>query len=212
MPDSLSMERRSLLRAYGAELVLTPGEEGIKGAIAKAEQIVAETPKAFMPLQFENAANPAAHRETTGPELLAQIPGEIGAFVAGVGTGGTVTGVGQALKAHNRATRIVAVEPVGSPVLSGGEPGKHHIEGIGAGFVPAVMDMDVVDEVLPVTSEDAKQMTRQLAQREGLLVGWSSGAATVAALKIAQRLGEDKHVVVLLPDTGERYLSTDLFD
>jgi cysteine synthase len=211
MPDTLSVERRGLMRAYGAEVVLTSGEDGIHGAIEKAQEIVETTPGAFMPLQFDNPANPEAHRRNTGPELLAQVPGDIAAFVAGVGTGGTVTGAGKALKAHNPATQIIAVEPVGSPVLSGGEPGKHKIEGIGAGFVPEVMDMDVVDEVIQVTSEAALEMGRRLAEQEGLLVGMSSGAAVVAALEVAERLGEGKHVTVILPDTGERYLSTDLF-
>lgn len=211
MPDTLSVERRGLMRAYGAEVVLTPGEEGIHGAIEKAQEIIAETPGALMPSQFENPANPEAHRLTTGPELLAQVPGEVAAFVAGVGTGGTVTGAGQALKAYNPATLVIAVEPAGSPVLSGGEPGEHKIEGIGAGFIPDVMDMDVVDEVVQVTSAAALEMGRRLAREEGLLVGMSSGAATVAALQVARRLDEGEHVVVLLPDTGERYLSTDLF-
>jgi len=211
MPDTLSVERRGLMRAYGAEVVLTPGSEGIHGAIKKAQQILRETPGAVMPLQFGNPANPESHRLTTGPEILAQVPGEVAAFVAGVGTGGTVTGTGKALKAHNPETLIIAVEPAGSPVLSGGEPGKHKIEGIGAGFIPDVMDMSVVDEVIQVTSEDALAMGRRLAAEEGLLVGMSSGAAVVAALKVAKRLGEGEHVVALLPDTGERYLSTDLF-
>ena len=211
MPDTLSVERRGLMRAYGAEVVLTPGSEGIHGAIEKAQQILQETPGAVMPLQFENLANPESHRLTTGPEILAQVPGEVAAFVAGVGTGGTVTGTGKALKAHNPETLIIAVEPAGSPVLSGGEPGKHKIEGIGAGFIPDVMDMSVVDEVIQVTSEDALAMGRRLAAEEGLLVGMSSGAAVVAALKVAKRLGEGEHIVALLPDTGERYLSTDLF-
>ncbi|MGC9399913.1 MAG: cysteine synthase A [Anaerolineae bacterium] len=211
MPDTLSVERRALMRAYGAEIVLTPGKEGIRGAIARAEKILRETPGAFMPMQFENPANPEIHRLTTGREILAQTPGDVAAFVAGVGTGGTVTGVGQALKAHDPATLIVAVEPAGSPVLSGGEPGKHKIEGIGAGFIPAVMDMSVIDEVIQVTDEAALEMGRRMAAEEGLLVGISSGAATVAALQVAKRLGTGKHVVVLLPDTGERYLSTDLF-
>jgi cysteine synthase A len=211
MPDTLSVERRGLMRAYGAEVVLTPGKEGIHGAITKAQEIVEKTPGAFMPLQFENSANPEVHRLTTGPEILAQVPGEVAAFVAGVGTGGTVTGTGRALKTHNPSTQIVAVEPAGSPVLSGGEPGSHKIEGIGAGFIPDVMDMDVVDEIIQVASEDALEMGRRLAEEEGLLVGMSSGAAVVAALQVARRLGENKHVVALLPDTGERYLSTDLF-
>ncbi len=212
MPDSLSRERRDLMRAYGAELVLTPAEEGgIKAAIAKAEEIVEQTPGAFMPLQFENPANPAAHEMTTGPEILAQVPGAVAAFVAGSGTGGTVTGVGRALKRENPDTLIVAVEPAGSPVLSGGEPGEHSIQGIGPSFIPEVVDESVIDEILDVTSEEAKEMARRLAREEGILAGISSGAATVAALRVAERLGEGEHVVVLLPDTGERYLSTGVF-
>ncbi len=210
MPDSLSVERRTLFRAYGAELVLTPGDEGIKGAIARAEEIKAETPAAFIPNQFENPANPESHYRTTAQEIAAQVPG-LDAFVAGVGTGGTVTGVGRYLKEHHPAARVVAVEPAGSPVLSGGEPGSHSIQGIGAGFVPGVVDRGVIDEVIRVESEDAKEMARQLARREGLLVGISSGAATVAALEVAERLGSGHAVVVVLPDTGERYLSTDLY-
>jgi cysteine synthase A len=204
------MERRLLFKAYGADLMLTPGEEGIKGSIAKAEEILRENPGAVMPNQFENPANPNVHYRTTGPEILAQVP-NLDAFVAGVGTGGTVTGVGRRMKEEAPQVRVVAVEPYGSPVLSGGEPGKHHIQGIGAGFKPGVLDMNVVDEVRRVKSEDAMAMTRQLARREGLLVGISSGAATVAALEIAKELGAGHDVVVVLPDTGERYLSTDVF-
>ena len=211
MPDSLSIERRQLFRAYGAELALTPGSEGIQGAIEKAEQIVRETPGAMMPNQFENPANPEIHRATTAREILAQVP-EIDAFVAGVGTGGTVTGVGRGLKAEKPSVKIYAVEPQASPVISGGEPGKHSIQGIGAGFIPAVLDRSVLDGVIPVASEAAKAMARQLARREGLLVGVSSGAAVVAALSVAQELGAGRRVVALLPDTGERYLSTDLFE
>ena len=211
MPDSVSTERRGIFQAYGAEAVLTPGADGMKGAIAKAEEIVRENPNAWMPNQFANSANPEAHRLTTGPEILAQVP-NLDAFVAGVGTGGTVTGVGRYLKAEAPHVRIFAVEPVGSPVLSGGKAGPHKIQGIGAGFVPSVFDRSVVDEILTVSSEEAAEMARQLARREGLLVGISSGAAAAAALKIAARLGEGKTVVALLPDTGERYLSTNLFD
>jgi cysteine synthase A len=212
MPDSLSRERRDLMRAYGAELVLTPAEEGgITAAIAKAKEIVEQTPGAFMPLQFENPANPVAHEATTGPEILAQVPGPVAAFVAGSGTGGTVTGVGRALKRENPDTLIVAVEPAGSPVLSGGEAGEHSIQGIGPSFIPAVVDKSVIDEILDVTSEEAKEMARRLAREEGILAGISSGAATVAALRIAKRLGGGEHVVVLLADTGERYLSTGVF-
>lgn len=211
MPDTLSVERRMLFKAYGAELVLTPGDTGIKGAIAKAEAIVDENPGAWMPNQFENAANPAVHYQTTAPEILAQVP-EIDAFVAGVGTGGTVTGVGRYFKEAAPHVQVVAVEPAESPVLSGGEKGSHKIQGIGAGFVPGVLDLGVVDAVRQVASDDAWAMTRRLAREEGLLVGMSSGAATVAALALARELGAGKTVVVLLPDTGERYLSTGIFD
>jgi cysteine synthase A len=209
MPDSVSTERRMLLKAYGAEVVLTPGQQGMKGAIAKAEAIVQER-GAWMPNQFENPANPAIHRATTGREILAQVP-EIDAFVAGVGTGGTLTGVGEALKDKYPDVLVVAVEPAGSPVLTGGAPGSSKIQGIGAGFVPEVLNRAIIDEVLCVEDEEAMAMTRQLARREGLLVGLSSGAAVCAALQVAARLGEGKHVVVLLPDTGERYLSTGVF-
>jgi len=212
MPETVSLERKQLLAAYGAEIVLTPGDQGIKGAIAKAKELVRENPGAFMPYQFQNPANPKVHRQTTAIEILAQVPGRVDAFVCGVGTGGTLTGVGQALKAQDANVWVVAVEPAGSPVLSGGQPGPHKIQGIGAGFVPDVLDRDVIDEVIAVTNEDAAATTRQLARQEGLLVGISSGAATFAALQVAERLGKDKTIVVLLPDTGERYLSTGLFD
>jgi len=211
MPDSVSVERRTIFKAYGAESVLTPGAQGMKGAIAKAEEILRENSGAWMPNQFANPANPEAHRLTTGPEILAQVP-HLDVFVAGVGTGGTITGVGQYLKSAAPHVRVVAVEPVESPVLSGGEAGSHKIQGIGAGFVPAVFDRNVVDEIVTISSDEAVDLARQLARREGLLVGISSGAATAVALKIAARLGEGKTVVALLPDTGERYLSTDLFD
>ena len=211
MPDSVSAERRGIFKAYGAEAVLTPGAQGMKGAIAKAEEIVRENPGAWMPNQFANPANPEAHRTTTGAEIFAQVP-HLDAFIAGVGTGGTVTGVGRYLKSAAPHVRVIAVEPAGSPVLSGGEPGAHKIQGIGAGFVPAVFDRSVIDEIIMVNSDEAAEMARQLARREGLLVGISSGAATAAAFKVAERLGEDKTVVALLPDTGERYLSTGLFD
>lgn len=211
MPDSVSAERRGIFKAYGAETVLTPGAQGMKGAIAKAEEIVHEHTGAWMPNQFANPANPEAHRTTTGPEILAQVP-HLDAFVAGVGTGGTVTGVGRYLKSAAPHVRVIAVEPVGSPVLSGGEPGPHKIQGIGAGFIPAVFDRSVIDEIIAVNSDEAAEMACQLARREGLLVGISSGAAAAAAFKVAARLGEGKTVVALLPDTGERYLSTGLFD
>jgi cysteine synthase len=211
MPDSLSMERRDLFKAFGAKLVLTPGAEGIKASIAKAESIVAETPGAFMPNQFENPANPRAHARTTAREILAQVP-NLDAFIAGVGTGGTVTGTGKVLKTERPDVKVIAVEPAGSPVLSGGEPGKHKIQGIGAGFIPGVVEQTWIDQVIQVESDDAWAMTRQLARREGLLVGISSGAAMVAALQVAEALGEGHEIVAILPDTGERYLSTGVFD
>ncbi len=211
MPDTLSVERRTLLAAYGAELVLTPGAKGMKGAIAKAEELVRENPGSFMPQQFKNPANPEVHRRTTAVEILQQVDSPIHAFVAGVGTGGTLTGVGEVLKERYPAVQIVAVEPASSPVLSGGQPGPHKIQGIGAGFVPDVLNMDVVDEVITVANEEAVETARRLAREEGLLVGISSGAAAFAALQVAERLGDGKTVVVILPDTGERYLSTDLF-
>jgi cysteine synthase A len=211
MPDSVSVERRALFKAYGAESVLTPGAQGMKGAIAKAEELVSEHPGAWMPNQFANPANPEVHRLTTGPEILAQIP-HLDAFVGAVGTGGTVSGVGQYLKSAAPHVYVVALEPAESPVLSGGEAKPHKIQGMGAGFVPPVFDRSVVDEIIPVTEAESAEMARQLARREGLLVGISSGAAVAGALKIAARLGEGKTVVTLLPDTGERYLSTDLFD
>jgi cysteine synthase A len=218
MPDTMSAERRTILRAYGAELVLTPGGEGMKGAIARAEELAREHGY-FMPLQFANPANPEVHRRTTATEILAQLPagpGDAGvqlrAFVGGVGTGGTITGVGEILKDVLAGVQIVAVEPAGSPLLSGGSPGKHKIPGIGAGFVPEVLNTTIIDEVIRVTDEDARSTARRLAREEGILAGISSGAAAWAAIQVAQRLGEGEVVVVLLPDTGERYLSTGLFD
>jgi cysteine synthase A len=212
MPETASVERRALMAAYGAELVLTPGPQGMKGAIAKAEELRRENQDYFTPQQFKNPANPEVHRRTTAQEILAQVPGPVDAFVAGVGTGGTITGVGQVLKSRYPGVRVVAVEPAASPVLSGGQPGPHKIQGIGPGFVPDVLDRAVIDEVLPVTNEDAAATARQLARQEGLLVGISSGAAACAALRVAERLGAGKTVVVVLPDTGERYLSTGLFN
>jgi cysteine synthase A len=211
MPETMSVERRTLLAAYGAEIVLTPGTEGMRGAVAKAEELVWKNPGYFMPQQFRNPANPEVHRRTTAVEILHQVEGPLHAFVAGVGTGGTLTGVGEALKERYPAVQIVAVEPANSPVLSGGQPGPHKIQGIGAGFVPDVLEMDVVDEVITVANEEALETARRLAREEGLLVGISSGAAAFAALQVAERLGDGKTVVVILPDTGERYLSTELF-
>ena len=212
MPDTMSRERRRLLAAYGAELVLTPGAEGMAGAIRKAEELLEANPDYFMPQQFENPANPEVHRRTTAREILAQVPGEIHALVAGVGTGGTVTGVGQVLKERFPGILVVAVEPAESPVLSGGEPGPHKIQGIGAGFVPEVLDRGVLDRVVTVTAPQAAAAARELARAEGILCGISSGAALHAARGVAAELGAGRTVVVILPDTGERYLSTDLFD
>ena len=213
MPDTMSMERRHLLRVLGAELVLTPGREGMPGAVEKAEELVAESPNAFMPQQFKNPANPAIHRETTAQEIWEDTDGEVDILVAGVGTGGTITGVGQALKERKPECRIVAVEPVGSPVLSGGEPGPHKIQGIGAGFVPDVLRQDLIDEVVQVHDGEAGEMARRMAREEGILAGISCGAATQAAVEVAGRPeNEGKLIVVILPDTGERYLSTWLFE
>ncbi len=210
MPDTLSLERRALMKAYGAELILTPGELGMKGSIAEAEKLVREQGY-FMPQQFMNPANPEIHRRTTAKEILEQT-GHLDAFVAGVGTGGTITGVGSVFKDILPGVQIVAVEPAASPVLSGGSPGKHKIQGIGAGFVPEVLDTDIFDRIIQVTDEDAREATRRLAREEGILSGISSGAAAWAAIQVAQGLEEDKIVVTVLPDTGERYLSTDLFN
>lgn len=212
MPETMSLERRNLLKALGANLVLTPGAEGMKGAIAKAEELRAATPGSIILQQFENPANPAMHVRTTAEEIWRDTEGEIDIFVAGVGTGGTISGVGAGLKAHNPAIRIVAVEPADSPVLSGGKPGPHKIQGIGAGFIPKIYDAEVVDQVIQVANDDAIRASRELAQTEGLLVGISSGAAVYAAAQLAL-LPENKGktIVVLLPDTGERYLSTTLY-
>jgi len=211
MPDTMSEERRALLAALGAELVLTPGKDGMRGAIEKAEELVAERGH-FMPQQFGNPANPEVHRRTTAEEIWEQTGGKIDVFISGVGTGGTITGVGRALKEKKPDVRIVAVEPEASPVLSGGKPGPHKIQGIGAGFVPEVLDRDVIDEIITVSNEDAAATARALAREEGILVGISSGAACFAALEVARKLGADKDVVVVFPDTGERYLSTGLFE
>ena len=212
MPETMSVERRTLLKALGAEIVLTPGVEGMKGAIAKAHQLAEESVQAFIPQQFDNPSNPEIHRTTTGEEIWRDTDGQVDIFVAGVGTGGTVSGVGQALKAHNPNVKIVAVEPSDSPVLSGGNPGAHKIQGIGAGFVPKNYFPSVVDEVIQVSNDNAILTARQLAQQEGLLVGISSGAAAYAATELALRPeNKGKNIVALLPDTGERYLSTLLY-
>ncbi|MBO8141845.1 MAG: cysteine synthase A [Firmicutes bacterium] len=207
MPDTMSAERRQLLSTYGAELVLTPGAEGMQGAVERARAIAEEIPGAFMPQQFENPANPEIHRLTTAREILDQTRGRIDAFVAGVGTGGTITGVGEVLKANVPGVRVIAVEPAGSPLLSGGRPGPHRIQGIGANFIPKVLNRAILDEVITVTDRDAYRMMGRLAREEGLLVGISAGAAVHAALKVAVRLGPESRVVTVLPDTGERYLS-----
>ena len=212
MPDTMSVERRQLMKAYGAELVLSEGSKGMKGAIERANELAAEIPNSFIPGQFVNPANPKAHFTTTGPEIWEDTDGAVDFFVAGVGTGGTVTGVGEYLKSQNSAVKVVAVEPAGSPVLSTGKAGPHKIQGIGAGFVPAVLNTKVYDEIIPVTNEDAFATGKLLGRREGILAGISSGAALYAAIEIAKRPGsEGKTVVVLLPDTGDRYLSTPLF-
>ncbi|MNZ91736.1 Cysteine synthase [compost metagenome] len=214
MPETMSLERRNLLRAYGAELVLTPGAEGMKGAIRVAKELQAKHHEYFPALQFDNPANVKIHRETTGPEIVRAIEslgGTLDGFVAGVGTGGTITGAGEVLREHYPHIHIAAVEPAASPVLSGGEPGSHKIQGIGAGFVPSILDTKVYDEIIQVTNEDAFELARRVAKEEGILGGISSGAAIHAALQLAARLGAGKRVVAVLPSNGERYLSTVLY-
>lgn len=212
MPDTMSVERRKIVSALGAEIVLTPGRDGMKGAIKKAEELKEEYGNAFIPQQFENEANPAIHKKTTAQEILKDTDGKVDIFVSAVGTGGTVTGTGQGLKEANPDVKVVAVEPAGSPVLSGGKPGPHKIQGIGAGFVPDVLDKEILDEIIPVENDDAFETSRKVAKSDGLLVGISSGAALYAATQLAKRKeNAGKNIVVLLPDTGERYLSTSLF-
>lgn len=213
MPETMSIERRRIVAALGAEVVLTPGAEGMKGAIAKAEALKEEYGNAFIPQQFENEANPKIHFETTGPEIWRDTDGKVDIFVAGVGTGGTVTGIGKYIKSQNPNAKIVAVEPATSAVLSGKKPGPHKIQGIGAGFVPKVLDLDIVDEIIPVENDDAFNTSRAVAKAEGLLVGISAGASIYAATELAKRPeNKGKNIVILLPDTGERYLSTTLFE
>jgi cysteine synthase A len=213
MPESMSIERRKLLRLFGAEIVLTPDERGMAGAVEKAEQLIAEQPNAYMPQQFKNPANPQVHRETTAEEIWDDTDHNVDIFVAGVGTGGTLTGCGEVLKERNNDLKVVAVEPSDSPVLSGGQPAPHKIQGIGAGFVPEVLNMEIIDEIIRVSNEDAMQTARQLAAKEGILAGISSGAATWAAVQLSQRPeNQGKTIVVILPDTGERYISTDMFE
>jgi len=212
MPESMSIERRKLLKLFGAEIILTPAERGMTGAVKEAERLVAENPNAFMPQQFKNPANPQVHRETTAQEIWADTDGKVDIFVCGVGTGGTLTGCGEVLKQHNKNLKVVAVEPKDSPVLSGGKPGPHKIQGIGAGFVPEVLNVEIIGEIIQVSNDDAMKTARQLAVKEGILAGISSGAALWAAIQVSQRPeNEGRTIVVILPDTGERYISTEMF-
>lgn len=212
MSESMSVERRQIFHAFGAELVLTPGVSGMMGAVEEAEMILKKHPEYYMPLQFENPANPGGHRKTTAVEIINALGTDIHGFVAGVGTGGTITGVGEVLRSHNPDIWIAAVEPAGSPVLSGGDPGPHRIAGIGAGFYPGVLNTGIYDEVIPVTDDDAEEISRRLARTEGILAGISSGAAAWGAIQVAKKLGAGKKVVVVFPDRGDRYLSTGLFN
>ncbi|MGB7580865.1 MAG: cysteine synthase A [Sedimentisphaerales bacterium] len=212
MPESMSIERRKILAMFGAKLVLTPAAEGMRGAIKKAEELMAQTPNTFMPQQFSNPANPQVHRETTAEEIWADTDGKVDFFVAGVGTGGTITGCGEVLKSRNKNLKVIAVEPKDSPVLSGGKPGPHKIQGIGAGFLPDVLNREIIDEIIQVTNQDAMETARQLASKEGILAGISCGAAIWAAIQVSQRpKNQGKTIVVILPDTGERYISTEMF-
>lgn len=211
MPEGMSLERASLLSSYGAQLVLTPAREGMRGSIKEAESILEQNPEYFMPNQFSNPANPAIHRQTTALEIWEALEGKVDAFVAAVGTGGTITGCGELFKENNPSVKVIAVEPAGSPVLSGGEPGPHRIQGIGAGFVPKVLNRSLIDQIMTVTDEEAYQTTKQLARKEGLLVGISAGANVFAAQKVAEALGPNKNVVTILCDTGERYLSIEKY-
>lgn len=213
MPESMSIERRKLLKLFGAKIVLTPAERGMTGAVEEAERLVAEDPNAFMPQQFNNPANPQIHRETTAKEIWVDSGGKVDIFISGVGTGGTLTGCGEVLKQNNKNLKVVAVEPKDSPVLSGGKAGPHKIQGIGAGFVPEVLNVEIIDEIIQVSNDDAMEVTRELAVKEGILVGISSGAAMWAAIQLSERQeNEGKTIVVIFPDTGERYISTEMFE